>query len=281
MKFTDKNGNDIECSVKEYLELTDINDEKPKSNRDKTVTIPKKPKKCKRKGPLVIPDKEWKRRVSIVKNLICNNPNKTFTNFNLFSELGKHQYPAAVEKLKKELLKNPEIKYFKKKKRFYFAHKSYKERKTEPIPKSISTNNDDKPNKGISRHKFMKERTKYLQIQDPRMSMEKAMGIAAGEWDRKGRIVKSKVSVDSFPALYGVSPSAESKVIDIISNCIANKGKLGYFDFKNACNWENANTWLYFIRNFMYCKTEIAEYFSSPDKFCHKKVGNYDYIFYE
>ena len=87
-----------------------------------------------------------------------------------------------------------------------------------------------------------------------------------------------------FPSLYQLDPLTLNRVKDKISECISEgisgEGKIGYFDLKEICRWENAHHWLHFINHFMAKKGEIAKFFCVDDKFCHKKIKRHDYITY-
>ncbi|MCK5642063.1 MAG: hypothetical protein KAJ19_14760 [Gammaproteobacteria bacterium] len=186
---------------------------------------------------------------------------------------------------------------------------------TRKVPKKYKklTKQAKKTDGRVVRMRFISKRTAWLQ-KHYQWSREKSMTWAAQEWNRKGKIEKVQVDtplteigqetiekktkilqklqqsqsqkdfkvVEDFPTIYRLeNNNIKEGLKQHISQLIANKTRLGYFDIKELCGFNTGLDWRYFINDFIRKKAQIANYFNVSDKFKHVRINGYDYLTYK
>ena len=321
MKFTDENGVEIECTPEEYIQLSKLKskkEEQPYSHRNykkrKYTPQPKLKGYIASNKPLSI--NGWNIRMEQIATFLKSKP-RAYSLNRLLKTLGLPLGNTAT-KMRKMLAGHNIIlsTNIGKMKCYYHCIHNIddvvlnNERK---VPKKYKklTKQAKKTDGRVIRMRFISHRTAWLQ-KHYQWNREKSMTWAAQEWNRKGKIEKVQVDtplteigqatvekkakilqklqqsqknfkvVEDFPTIYRLEDNnIKEGLKQHISQLIANKTRLGYFDIKELCGFNTGLDWRYFINDFIRKKTQIANYFNVSDKFKHVRINGYDYLIYK
>jgi hypothetical protein len=269
MKFRDKKGNEIECSVEEYKQLMEEDSGKSVYHRVQYETATKKePKKEKyvlrKAGYKTRTDKEFK-ELAFTANRLIRESKET----NLQKIINKTGITYAGSS-------------------YYRLNKVYKKIFKEFPKDTLEGRNgpakEKKPDKRINRMAFVHSRAKVLINQDNHLSYQKACEMARSEWNSKvglGKITPKSI-IEKLPYFKTLGKKGNSMIEMILKNVIANQGTMTYLLDGKMMGMESGLEWRAFTEEFILLKKEVAEYFGVEDHFEAGKIdGKFDKIEYK
>lgn len=145
----------------------------------------------------------------------------------------------------------------------------------------------------VKRMSFIQKQAKYYMGQYD-WDFEKARAQASEDWNNKTSLGKvgptakpeqlSRTDLE-FPTIFPVPEQNIGQVESVVRNMLSTTKKLQYFDvkwigLKEGEDW-TGRLWIEFLNQFLLNSKKIAKAFNIKNKFKHTKINEYDVIIYD
>ena len=265
MKFVDKYGNEIDCTVEEYRELVglEVKEEEPK----KVIVVKQQIKKPKKRRSFERID--WDAKSKDAYDLMRNGKAKNIKHLLRLLKVacGGQNTTALENALRKNF--NTDLNLIRG------AVRRKKRIKKSTGPKDCT--------KQANRMNFIHSRIKTLTKADPTMSYNEAFRRASFEYQNKCSIApKPTVIADNMPYFRTLNEKGNSLIEGVVKTVIANRSQMTYLLDGKMLGLGSGTQWRNFCEEFKMLGKEICDYFGVKDCFCFMRIDDkYDVIRYD
>jgi len=269
MKFVDKHGNEIDCTVDEYRELVGL---EVKKEEPKKVIVVKQTKKehKKRKGGY-----DW----DILSEKACSilKQGKAKNIKHLLTMIGTSGGGSNIRQLESALKRNFGINLNLIRGQKRRSKKGYSVTAEKNRKNGVYDNHKN-------RMKFIQSRLRVLMKENKGLKYDEAFRRASFEYQNKTSTTpKPKPVIEEYmPHFRTLNEKGNSLIEGVVKSVIANRGQMSYLLDGKMLGLGSGTQWRNFCEEFKTLSKQISDYFGVKDCFCFMRIDDkFDVIRYK